>query len=219
MTKRDVERLIRQRTGVTTPGERDQRIDRVIRYREGEPDTDNAIYPVGMNLPPGFSKGDGTRVFTPASSTGYARYIGRAAPNLQSVDLLWRVTTLGAAATYAEWGLASSEEPVLGASLTLNYLTTIGYTDIAASVTSVGRKLTTIGDFAPVNAGVHLWLIFTHQGSTGLVLRGGLPQEGGMMLSRVGSSARPSAMAASTQFDEVATTLEDIWIVVKQNQA
>lgn len=217
MTKRDVERFLRQRTGITTGAERDARIDQIVRFRRDETG-DTEIRPVGMNLPPGFSKGDGTKTFTPASSTGYARYIGRAVPRLQSVQFLWRVTTAGAAPVYAEWGLAVSEEPVMTDSLTLNYLTTIGWTDVAGSLGSTFRKMTTISDFGQVNAGVRLWLIFAQQGSTGLVLRGGGAQEGGFLLSKAGA-AQPSTMAIGAQFDEVATSLEDIWLVVKQVQA
>ena len=215
MTRKDIERYVREHTGITTGGERDRRIDLLSRFRDEEEPAVTVQVP-GFGTPPGFQKGSGTSIFTPASTAAYARYIGRAIPQLNTVNILWRVTTLGAAATYAEWGLCVSEEPVLAASLTLNYLTAIGYTDVASDVTSTGRKSTSITDFTGGIDGAHLWAVFTHQGSTGLVLRGGLPQEGGLMLVRVGSDAKPSTGFVGSQFDEVTTSLEDIWCIVQQ---
>lgn len=214
----DIARYVQERTGVRTSGRIGQRLDHLARYGERDTDQDNVIRPLGLELPPGFQKGDGAQIFTPSSSAGYARYIGRAVPDLQAINLLWRVTTAGAAPTYAEWGLASDDGPQIAASLSVNYLSTIGYTSVASDVTGIGRKLTTIADFPPVNAGVHLWLIFVHQGATGLVLRGGVPQEGGFMLTKSGA-ARPSNMAANSQFDEISTSTNDLWIVVQQVQA
>jgi hypothetical protein len=217
MTNRDIDRYVRERQGLKTPGDREAERAADIRYRR-DIKRRSDVYPLGTELAPGFNKGDASLTFQPTSSTGYARYIGRAVEALESVEILYRVTTIAATVTYAEWGLVSSEDLTIATGLTTNTMTTIGYDDISADIVGTGRKLSVIEDFAPPNVGLHLWLLLTVQATTTPILRGGVPQECGLMLSKAGS-ARPSTLAANADFTEVSTATNDVWFAFRQVQA
>jgi hypothetical protein len=218
----EIDKYRRRKLGAQTNSDRERSRSEDLRYRSwlnDDPSYWNQLLADGIQLPPGFQKGAGTEVFTPVSSTGYVRYLGRAMPRLQSVEFLFRVTTLGAVPTYCEFGLMSaSEDPTIATGLADNWFTTLGWVDAAAQVTSTGRKKLVIYQFDEINAGMHLWIAFVHQSATGLVMRGGLPQECGLMLSKAGS-ARPSTLAAESQFTEVATTFQDLWLPFRQIQS
>jgi hypothetical protein len=218
-SRADIERYIRQRTGVTTPGELGRAVETMRRYRDPETgNTDHEVRPLLMEMPPGFQKGDGTLTNLLVSSTGYARYIGRAVPRLQAVRAVYHVTTIAATVTYAEVGLCVSDAPALVAGGADVELTTIGYWDAATQITGTGRKTVILDDFERPNAGVHLWLVITVQATTPPTLRAGVPDFGGFLTSKAGS-ARPSTMAANAVFAPVLTTVNDLWWVVQQIQA
>lgn len=217
MSNRDIDKYIRERQGMTTPGDRNAERESDIRYRRDQKVIEYTR-PLGTELPVGFNKGDASLTFQPTSSTGYARYLGRAVPRLASVEILYRVTTGAASVTYAEWGIVCSEDLVLDTGLTDNELTTIGWVSIASDITGTGRKKATIEDFEAPNAGLHLWALLVVQATTTPILRGGVPQECGLMLSKAGS-ARPSTMAANAAFTEVSTSTNDVWFAFRMNQA
>jgi hypothetical protein len=215
----DVERLIRSRLGQTTEGDRARQFDELKRYRRPEvSDSDHEVRPLLMELPPGYQRGDGTLTNLLVSSTGYARYIGRAVPRLQAVRAVYHVTTIAATVTYAEVGLCVSDAPALVAGGSDVELTSIGYWDAATQITGTGRKTVILDDFERPNAGVHLWLVITVQATTPPTLRAGVPDFGGFLTSKAGS-ARPSTMAANAVFAPVLTTVNDLWYVVQQVQA
>jgi hypothetical protein len=217
MTNRDIDRYVRERQGLKTPGDREAERAADIRYRR-DINRRSDVYPLGTELPVGFNKGDASLTFQTTSSTGYARYIGRAVEGLQSIMVLYRVTTIAATVTYAELGLVSSEDLVPEFGLADNTMTTIGWEDISADIVGTGRKIAVIEDFAPPNVGLHLWLLLTVQATTTPILRGGVPQECGLMMSKVGS-ARPSALAENAAFTEVSTATNDVWFAFRQVQA
>lgn len=213
----DHERYRDKRLRILSANDADRRIDQVTRRRQTpieEPQYQTGIYAHGLELPPLFSKGDGAQVFTFTSSTGYARYIGRAVPRLREVDVFYRVTTIAATVTYAEIGLCISEEPVAAAGLGDTTLTMVGpnaWVDISGPVTSTGRKLAQITDFQAPNPGSYLWLLMVQQATTPAIMRGGIPQEAGAMMSKAGS-ARPSVLVDNAAFSEVATSVNDLWL-------
>lgn len=212
-----------KRLRITTPGQASRLLTRGTRRRQEQVETpgDRVDFPIGIDLPPGFSKGDGAQTFTPVSSTGYARYIGRAVPRLQAVNFLYRVTTLAATVTYAEFGLCISETPQIATGLADNTLTLVdpeAWLDVSGVITATGRKLGTIDQFNPVNHGAHLWLLFVVQATTPGAYRGGVPQECGLLISKAGA-ARPSTMGANAAFIEVATSMNDLWLPTQQIQA
>jgi hypothetical protein len=217
MSNRDIDRYVRERQGLKTPGDREAERAADIRYRR-DINRRSDVYPLGTELPPGFNKGDASLTFQPASSTGYARYIGRAVEGLQSLMVLYRVTTIAATVTYAELGLVSSEELVPEFGLADNTMTTIGWEDISGDIVGTGRKIAVIEDFAPPNVGLHLWLLLTVQATTTPILRGGVPQECGLMMSKAGA-ARPSTLAENAAFTEVSTATNDVWFAFRQVQA
>lgn len=213
----DHETYRERRLNQPTIGDTRRYVDQLNRRRQepvADPQANPDIYAAGISLPPAYSKGDGTQTFTPVSSTGYARYIGRAVPRLQEVDVLYRVTTIAATVTYAEIGLAYSETPLLAAGLsdtTLTKLSAESYADISAAILTTGRKLASISDFAAPNPGSYLWLILTIQATTPPILRGGIPSEAGVLMSKAGS-ARPSILGENAAFSEVSTATNDIWL-------
>lgn len=218
MGNRDIDRYVRERQGLKTSGDREAERGEDIRYRRDEKVIENAR-PLGIELPVGFNKGDASLTFQPTSSTGYARYIGRAVPRLSQIDIIYRVTVIAATVTYAEWGLVYSEDLVPESALADNTMSLVpdAWVDIAADIVGTGRKLATITGFEQPNPGSHLWLLLTVQATTTPILRGGVPQEAGLMMSKAGS-ARPSTLANNAAFTEVSTSTNDIWFAVKQVQ-
>lgn len=219
MGNRDIDRYVRERQRLSSPGEREAERQSDIRNRRDQKAIENDR-PLGIELPVGFNKGDGSLTFQPTSSTGYARYIGRAVPHLEAIKIIYRVTVIAVTVTYAEWGLVISEDFEPASGLATNTMTLVpdAWVDIASDIVGTGRKLATISDFEQPNPGSHLWLLNTVQASTTPTYRGGVPQECGLMMSKAGS-ARPSTLATNAAFTEVSTSTNDIWFAVKQVQA
>lgn len=203
---------------MNTDGDRDAERYEDIRHRRDEKVIENDR-PLGIELPVGFNKGDASLTFQPTSSVGYARYIGRACPRLEAVEIIYRVTVIAATVTYAEWGLCVSEELDPASGLATNTMTLVpdAWVSIASDIVGTGRKLAMLTDFEQPNPGAHLWLLNTVQATTTPTYRGGVPQEAGLMMSKSGS-ARPSTLAANADFTEVSTSTNDIWFAVKQVQ-
>lgn len=215
MAHPDHEKYRDRRLNLTVDADIKKQIDRERRFRRQpiEDPQDHPEYPPAINLPIGFSKGDGAQTFQPVSSTGYARYIGPAPPRINTLKVMYRITTAAVTVTYAEIGLCFSEFPDLASSIVSNTLTLVpdAWVDIASVITAGGRKLATISSIGEVNVGAHLWILLVVQATTTPVMRGGIPQEAGLMMSKAGS-ARPSTLAPNAPFDEVATSVNDIWL-------
>jgi hypothetical protein len=213
----DIVKWSQRAAGISSSGDvkRQERQTRRFRPLAIEDPDSHPIYPLGVEVVTGFQRDTAATAFNMVSSRGYCRYIGRAIPRLSSIDIGWRVQTVGSGITYAEIAIATSEEPEIFP--TDQYFQTVQSIDIALSVLSAARKITTFSDFEQINVGAHLWVWIVVQG-TPPVLRGGVPAECGLLMEKSGS-ARPSVNSGSTGWSEVSTAKEDVWLVVKQRQA
>jgi hypothetical protein len=212
----DILKVQQRRQGYVTTGDLQRDQQRELRTRQ-EPiidPNDTLVYAPGLDLVPGFQKGDGTLTHALVSSRGIGRYLGRAAPRLTAIELGWRVTTIAATVTYAEVAIATSEDLDLYGG---NTLTTLEAIDSTANVTGTGRRSSLFQNLGEVNFGAHLWAWFVVQATTPPILRGGLPNECGLMIEKSGS-ARPSVNTPSVM-TESSTTTNDIWIAVRQVQS
>lgn len=216
MTRRDIDRYLRKASGIMTEADRDAQRNEDIRYRV-EPAPDPGIYPLGIELVTGHLAANTSTTQATVSNTTYARYIGRAVPRLQEVQVLYQVTTAAATITWAELALAYSPEPELLPTAALD-IYAIATLDIATRVNTTGRKRSDIVDIGEVNAGLHLWVLIGANATTPMSLRGGLPDNMGLQLER--AAYRPgAAINEPREFSATATSFNDFWMGIKQVQA
>jgi hypothetical protein len=212
MSHRDVERFIRQRTGVVTPGERDRAIENVVRYRED----DSALVDVGPTgftrppfLPPGFLAANITDVTTPVTNRTLARYLGQAPADLIAVTIRVNVTTAGSTITWAEVGIATSLEFVMGSAVDL---IPDGFTAVQATFNSTGVKDTEVA--VNISRGAHVWALIGQQASTLFVLRAGVGDGVSAGFAQFADTTRPSTMASPTTFAITSGSANAIWMAV-----
>lgn len=126
----------------------------------------------GLLKPPFFDAANLTAVTAFATNTSYFVYLGRVSRPVTTLDLRANVTTQGATITWAELGIMTGA-PVLGGNASL---TRRGFTSVAATYNSTGRKNTTIA-LTGVSAGDELWAAFGSQATTPYQVRGGLADD------------------------------------------
>ncbi len=212
MTKRDIDRYIRKRTGITTPAEREAQRDRDIRYRT-EPDLsaiEPTSYPRGFFLPPGFNAANITDVTVPVTNRTVARYLGQAPGDLANVTLRVNVTTAAATITWAEIGIATSLTAVMGLPVDL---IPAGFTNVATTFNSTGLKDVDVS--VAISRGAHVWALWGQQATTLYVLRAGIGDGITSGFVQFADTTRPSTMANPTTFAITAGSANNAWIGVQ----
>lgn len=102
------------------------------------------------------------------SGTPHLVHIGRAPHNLTTCDVAMHVTTAAATITWAEVAIYRGDSPTT--------VRRVGYTDVAASFNSTGRKLVTVA-LSDVMAGDELWVAYGSSATTPFQLRALLPDD------------------------------------------
>lgn len=210
MTKRDIERYVRQKTGVVTPGERDRAIENVIRYRTTDVDTAEFAptgFTRGVQHPPGFQAGDVVTVTTAVSNRTQARYLGQAPADLIAITIRMDVTTAYVAGTWAEVGIGTSLDMTLGASADISLS---GFVSVATTFNSTGIKDTEIA--VNISRGQHVWLLWGSQGGTTYAVRGGLADIFSTGITQLATTTQPSTMADPTSFTVSSNASTSPWI-------
>ena len=218
MTRRDIDRYIRNRTGVLTPAEREAQLNREVRFRQ-TPEQEHEDYPLGLELVPGFQAGNVTDVTALVTNTTYARYLGRASKGLNQLDVLYQVTTATVGAiTWAEMAIGFSGDPVLQPVAATQDIQLLQYLDVSSRVNSTGRKKSEIIDLPQSLQGTHIWFLFGGQAATTQYqLRAGLADTigAGFLYS---AAARPSTMSGYVAFTNTSNTFADPWVAFKQRR-
>jgi hypothetical protein len=213
MTRRDVERFVRNQLDAKTDAERDRQ--RVLEIRYDSPNPDQKLieptpYGVTFFTPPGFQAGDTTTTATPAANESSAIYLGKANTDKNLVTVRCNVITAVSTTTWAEVAICTSIDMSLGASadLILN-----GYTNVAGTFNTTGIKDTEIS--VNVSRDAHCWFVWGSQAVTPFALRGGLgdPLTSGKF--QVSAGTRPSTMADPTSFTASSTGARSAWIAVQ----
>lgn len=160
-------------------------------------------------LPVGFQHGNLTAAKTLTSGSTFAIYLGRACARYSSVVVRWRVTTAAATVTWAEVAIATGSGAMAGAST----LTTRGYTDVAAVITSTGQKSTTVA-VSGIEVGDDVWVLIGNAATTAGIVRAGLADDLQVGFN-VSAAARPSTMAAATSFAVEGATAAALWVAIE----
>ncbi|MGL4576905.1 MAG: hypothetical protein ACRCV9_19110 [Burkholderiaceae bacterium] len=110
-----------------------------------------------------------TSAKTITSTNSFAVYIGKAPRALTSIPIRYRVTTAGVTITWAEVAVAKGAVNVGGNPT----LTVVGHADVAAVVTTVGQKTTTVNVAAGqrIDPNDDLWLIIGNNATTAVQVR------------------------------------------------
>jgi len=205
MSRRDIERYVQDRTGVTTPGTRDRVIDNLKRYPTSQ-EGPGPEYPRGFLTPPGFQAGNLTDIAAPATNQANALYLGQAPDDLNLVTVRMIVTTAVSTTTWAELAICTS----LDASFGSPDLILEGFTGVGATFNSIGTRDTEIA--VQIGAGAHCWLVWGSQASTPFAVRGGLADPHGSGRHAFASATRPSTMANPTTFTATTSASVAAWI-------
>jgi hypothetical protein len=206
----DVERLIRKRTGATTEGERSRRLDELTRYRQPAANNDSTAYGRGPFLPPGFLAANTTDVTTPVTNRTLARYLGNAPADLNAVTIRVNVTTAGSTITWAEIGIATSLDFVMGSAVDL---IPEGFTAVNGTFNSTGLKDTEVG--VNISRGAHVWALIGQQAGTLFVLRAGIGDGVTAGFVQFADTTRPSTMANPTTFAITTGAANAIWLAAQ----
>jgi hypothetical protein len=95
-------------------------------------------------------------------------------------------------------------------------LTRLGYTDVAASYNTTGRKNTTINLTVPANPGDNLWVVLGSQATTPFQIRGALADDLQCGIFNT-LTARPSLTAGPITGVLAGATAVPGWVVIKLN--
>ena len=208
MTRRDVERYVQRRTGITTSAERDRRMDRLARYRDAPTDP-GTEYIRGPFLPPGFLAANLTDTVTPASNRTLARYLGQAPDDLNLVTIRVNVTVAGSTITWAEVGIATSLDFTLGSGADL---IPEGATGVAGSFNTSG--IYNVDVAVTIAKGAHVWALVGAQAVTVPTFRAGLGDGASVGFVQFADATRPSTMASPTTFG-ITSSGNAIWMGIQ----
>jgi hypothetical protein len=206
----DVERLIRKRTGATTEGERSRRVEQIVRYRQPAANNDATAYGRGPFLPPGFLAANTTDVTTPVTNRTLARYLGNAPADLNAVTIRVNVTTAGSTITWAEIGIATSLDFVMGSAVDL---IPEGFTAVQSTFNSTGLKDTEVG--VDISRGANVWALIGQQAGTLFVLRAGIGDGVTAGFVQFADATRPSTMLNPTTFSITTGSANSIWLAAQ----
>jgi len=211
MTRRDVERYIRNQLDAQTDAERDRKRELGVRYRDPNPDQkliEPTSYGRAFFTPPGFQAGDLVTTASPASGDANAVYLGQADTDKILVTVRCNViTAVATAIVFAELAICTSLENLLGASTELSLS---GFTSVTSTFNSTGIKDTEIS--VNISRGAHCWFVWGSQATTPFTLRGGLGDPLTSSKYMVSASTLPSTMADPTAFTASASAARAAWI-------
>ena len=214
MTRRDIERFVRNQNDVTTDAERDRRRINEVRYANPNPDQkliEPTSYARPFFTPPGFQTGDITTVAAPPSGDANGIYLGQADTDKVLVTVRMNVTTGGSTITYAELAICTATEVPMGGPIDLSLN---GYTGVAGTFNSTGIKDTEIS--VNLARGAHCFLVWGSQATTPFQVRGGLGDNLGTGYYVVSAAVtRPSTMADPTSFTASVSGARAAWIAVQ----
>lgn len=205
MSRRDIERYVQDRTGVTTPGTRDRVIDNLKRYRgiDGE---DGTTFSRPVQLPPMTFAPDTTSSTGMATNRTIARYLGQAPDDLNLVTLRFNVTTGAATITWAEVGIATSLDMTLGGQdLSMN-----GYVNVATTFNTIGTKDVDVP--VTIGPGEHVWALCGSQATTPFQVTRALGDAIAAGFILFADATRPSTMANPTTFAVTGASANAAWL-------
>lgn len=213
MTRRDIERYVQSRTGVTVPAERDGIIADVRRYRNDAVDPDfyrpTAFTPSPF-LPPGTWSIDTTTATVATTNRTVARYLGQAPYDMNAVTLRFNVITAAATITWAEVGIGTSVDYIMAG--TAEEIRTEGFVNVATTFNSAGIKDTEVA--ANIARGQHCWALWGSQATTLFNVLRALGDGISMGLVQFSDATRPSTMADPTVFTVSSASGNAAWIGV-----
>jgi len=207
MSRDDIARYVRQRTGIVTPGERDRTIDDLIRYRIPE-ERPASPYPSGFFTPPGFQAGNVTDIAAPASNQANAIYLGQPDHDLALVTVRMNVVVALSTTTWAELAICTSLDNNFGST----DLILEGFTGVGGTFNSTGTKDTEIS--VNIAATAHCWLVYGSQAATPFTVRGGLGDPLTTGRHAFAAATRPSTMASPTTFTATSSATVAAWVGV-----
>ncbi len=117
--------------------------------------------------PPGLYADTLTTVTAFATNTSYFVYLGRAVRAISSVQIITNVTAAAVTITWAEVGVFRGPSVANGN----GSLSRVGFTNVAATFNSTGRKVTTV-TVSGVQPGDELWAALGSQATTPFQVRG-----------------------------------------------
>jgi hypothetical protein len=206
MTRLDLERTRRRLMGVTTDADRDAKLDEAIRFRPA-PDEDTSPYGSPFFLPPGFFAADTTSNHSPVTNRTFGRYLGQAPYDLSYVTIRVNVVVAAATITWAEVGIATSIDMVMGSGADL---IPEGFTNVASTFNSTGAKDTEVA--VSIGKGAHVWALLGQQATTLYELRRGIGDGISIGFMQIADATRPSTMANPTTFTLSSASGSAIWI-------
>lgn len=157
-------------------------------------------------LPSIFLAANLTTVTVHVSQTSYFVYLGKAPPNLASVQIRYRVTTAyTGGTTWGEVGIYKGASIVNAGAGSLTRLGTANFTNSVA----LGTTTVTVSN---VNAGDDLWLCIASSGNTPAQYRAGLADDLQTGLYQSIASTRPSTAAATLTTAAAGATLAVPWL-------
>jgi hypothetical protein len=154
-----------------------------------------------------------TAVTAMATTVCHCYYIGVAPFSTSSINLLVNVTALVATITWAEVAIYKGT-PMLNAACP--DLTRLGYTDVAGTFNTTGRKNVIINLTVPANPGDNLWVVLGSAATTPFQIRGALADDLQCGIFNT-LTARPSLTAGPTAGTLAGATVVPGWVTVKLN--
>lgn len=154
-----------------------------------------------------------TAVTALATTVCHCYYVGVAPFASSSINLLVNVTTLVSTITWAEVAIYKGTPTLNGA---CPDLTRLGYTDVAGTFNTTGRKNVVINLTVPANPGDNLWVILGSQATTPFQIRGALADDLQCGIFNT-LTARPSLTAGPTAGTLAGATAVPGWVVIKFN--
>jgi hypothetical protein len=156
---------------------------------------------------PGLHAANITTVTAITTGLCYAQWLGCAMSTVTTIDVELQVTALVATITWAEVAIFTGN-PVANAGTNL---TRVGFTNVAATYNTTGRKKTTVA-LTGVAPGDNLWVVYGSSATTPFQIRGMLADDNqsGVFLT---ATTRPSTAAAATAFALGGAAVVPGWIV------
>ncbi len=161
-------------------------------------------------LPVGLFVSTLTAVTVLTTGVSHFIYMGRAANALTSVSIVQNVTTAAVTITWAEVAIFTGNLPTIGGAASL---TRVGFTSVATTYNSTGRKTTAV-TVSGVIPGDHLWVAYGAAATTMFQVRGMVADDlqGGTFQT---DTIRPS-LAASPEATAIASaTLVPAWTAAR----
>jgi hypothetical protein len=207
----DVERYIRQQTGVPTEGDRARQLNELTRYARQDAGVD--IPADTLWWPPGQQISTLTATNTPGSGITRAVYLGKALAPYRSITVMLRITTAHSGVTWAEVAIATGV-PTIGGDTELTLMGT--HESVIGEWGSIGIKTQTI-ELTDSIPGDELWFLYGSVSTNMAQFRATVADDlqSGMFVE---ATVRPSTMAVNQAFTVCSATTPPAWLAFTGNQ-